>query len=66
MHDHMPLDEIKTLDEVDCLDAHTVEEQNRVAAINIKESCENASDIGANFDDAFHPRDHSQTFNCGL
>ncbi len=66
MHDCMPLYKIKTLDKVNCLDAHTVEERNRVAAINIKESCDNATDIGANFDKTLHPSDHSKTFDGGL
>ncbi len=62
----MPLDKIETLDKVNCLDAHSVEERKRVAAINIKESCDNATDIGTNFDDALHPSDHSKTFDGGL
>ncbi len=66
MHDRMPLDKIETLDKVDCLDAHTVEEQNGVAAFNIKESCDNATDIGANFDNALHSSDHFKPFDGGL
>jgi hypothetical protein len=66
MHDRMPLDKIKTLDKVNCLDAHAVEEQNRVAVINIKESCDNVTDICTNFDDALHLSDHSKTFDGGL
>jgi hypothetical protein len=62
----MPLDIIKTLDKVNCLDAHIVEEQNGVAAINIKESCDNATYIGTNFYNALHSSDHSKTFDGGL
>jgi hypothetical protein len=66
MHDQMPLDKMETLNKDNCLDAHAVEERNRVAAINIKESCDNATDIGANFDNALYPNDHSKTFDRGL
>ena len=62
----MPLDKIETLDKVNCLDEHAVEEQNEVATINIKGSYDNAIDIGTNVDDALHPSDHSKTFNGGL
>jgi hypothetical protein len=66
MHNRMPLDKIETFDKVNCLDAHAVEEWNRVAAINIKERCDNATDKCANFADALHPSDHSKTFDGGL
>jgi hypothetical protein len=66
MQNHMPLDKNKTLGKVNYLDAHAVEERNRVAAINIKESCDNATDIGTNFDNALYPSDHLKTFNGGL
>ena len=66
MHDRIPSDKIETLDKVNCLDEHAVEEQNGVATINIKGSCDNTINIGANFDNALHPSDHSKTFDGGL
>ena len=62
----MPLDEIETFYEVNCLDAHTVEERDRVGAINVKEGCDGAAKVGTDFDDALHPCDHSETLDGGL
>jgi hypothetical protein len=62
----VPLDEFEVLNEVDCFDAHTVEKWNGIATVDVKKCSNNATNVGANFDDAFHPGYHTQTFNGGL
>jgi hypothetical protein len=62
----VPLDEFKVLYKVNCFDAHAVEKGNGIATINVKKCSNNATNIGTNFDNAFHPGYHPQTFNGGL
>ncbi len=62
----MSLDEIEALHEVDCLDAHAVEKQDGIATIDVKESRNNTAEVGAIFDNAFHPGYHPKTFDIGL
>ena len=59
MHRCMPLDEIEALYEINCLDAHSVEERDRIAAVDIKESTNGAANIGAHFYNALHSSNHS-------
>ncbi len=62
----MPLDEVEVLHKINCLDAHAVEKRNRVTAIDIEKGSNNATDVGTDFNDAFHPGYHTQTFDGGL
>jgi hypothetical protein len=62
----VPLDDVEAFHKVNCLDAHAIEERNRIAPINVKESCDHTADVGTNFNDTFHPGDHSKTFDGSL
>ena len=62
----MPLDEVKVLHIINCLDAHAIEKRNWVTAIDIKKGSNNATDIDTDFDNAFHPGYRTQTFDGGL
>ena len=62
----MPLDEVKVLHKINCLDAHAIEKRSWVTAIDIKKGSNNATDVDTDFDDAFHPGYRTQTFDGGL
>ena len=62
----MPLDEVEVLYKVDCFNAYAVEKRNWITTIDIEKVSNNATDIGTDFDDAFRPGYHPQTFNGGL
>jgi hypothetical protein len=60
------LDNFEVLHKVDCFDAHAVEKWNGIATVDVKKCSNNATNIGANFEDAFLPGYHPQTFNGSL
>jgi hypothetical protein len=62
----VPLDEAEAFHKVNCLDAHAIEEWNRISPINVKESCDHTADVDANFNETFHPRDFTKTFDGSL
>ncbi len=62
----MSLDEVKVLHKFDYFDAHAVEKWNGIATVDVKKCSNNATNVGANFDDAFHPKYHPQTFDGSL
>ena len=69
MNGRVPLDEVEVLHKVNCFDAHAVEKWNWInwiTTIDIEKGSSNAKDVGTDFDDAFHPGYHPQTFNGGL
>ena len=61
-----PLDEISMLDHLNCLDANTVEQRDWISSLNIKDCGNDTADVRADFDDAFHVLDFSQTFDGGF
>ena len=62
----MPLDKVRVFDYFDGFDAHGVKQGNRIPSPDVKDSSDNTADVRANFDDAFHILDFTQTFDGGF
>ena len=62
----MPLDEVGMLGYFDCLDASGIEQGDWISCPDVDDGGNYATDVCANFDDAIHTMDFSETFNRSL